>query len=506
MFGRKSAADRPRVLRKDRRGRNPVTVGILALVLIGAGTYLGFTKHIPFTQGYRLHAVFQSANSIRKNSFVRIAGINVGKVVDVSRYRHTDLSDVTMEISDNGLPIHNDATLKIRPRIFLEGNFFVDLKPGSPSAPVLHDGDTIGPSQTATPVQLDQVLTALQSDSRLDLQHVLKGLGESLNTLPTPSENATQGPADQNITGAQGFNRSYKNAAPAFRGTSLVNQALLGDKPHSLSQVIAGVGSLTKALDSREVQLSTLFTNFSNGLSGFASQSAALASSIRLLGPTLTTARDAFASLDKAFPSTRAFALELIPGVRETPAMITAALPWIAQTRALLRKSELNGLLAQLQPLTADTARLTATTVKFLPQIDTFDKCISRVVIPSGNIGVQDGPITNRKPNGSIVENYKEFWSTMVGFAGEGQNFDGNGHYIHLATGGGAYTVGAEKSKMSSIDLYGNAPRMPLGTSPRYTNLRPPYRPNVPCYTQKLPDVNGSQAHGPADLSRAAQP
>ena len=32
-----------------------------------------------------------------------------------------------MEIDDKGLPIHKDATLKIRPRIFLEGNFFVDL-------------------------------------------------------------------------------------------------------------------------------------------------------------------------------------------------------------------------------------------------------------------------------------------------------------------------------------------------------------------------------------------
>jgi hypothetical protein len=30
------------------------------------------------------------------------------------------------------LPIHKDATLKIRPRIFLEGNFFVDVRPGTP--------------------------------------------------------------------------------------------------------------------------------------------------------------------------------------------------------------------------------------------------------------------------------------------------------------------------------------------------------------------------------------
>ena len=42
-----------------------------------------------------------------------------------------------MSINPNGLPIHADATAKIRPRIFLEGNFYVDLHPGTPSAPVL---------------------------------------------------------------------------------------------------------------------------------------------------------------------------------------------------------------------------------------------------------------------------------------------------------------------------------------------------------------------------------
>ncbi len=32
-----------------------------------------------------------------------------------------------MSIQNQGLPIHDDATFAIRPRIFLEGNFFVDI-------------------------------------------------------------------------------------------------------------------------------------------------------------------------------------------------------------------------------------------------------------------------------------------------------------------------------------------------------------------------------------------
>ena len=81
-------------------------VGLLAIVLIAIGVYFGFTKDIPFTHGYYLHAVFESSNNLRPGSPVRIAGVNVGKVKSVERYKATNLTEVTMEIDDIGLPIH----------------------------------------------------------------------------------------------------------------------------------------------------------------------------------------------------------------------------------------------------------------------------------------------------------------------------------------------------------------------------------------------------------------
>src|SRR5688500_15532812 len=130
IFNRRGGDDERRIPRKDRRGMSPVVVGLIALVLLGIGTYLGFTKDIPLTKGYRVSAVFESATSIRPNSPVRVAGVNVGKVKKVSRYQDTDMALVEMEITEAGLPIHKDATMKIRPRIFLDGNFFVDVSPG----------------------------------------------------------------------------------------------------------------------------------------------------------------------------------------------------------------------------------------------------------------------------------------------------------------------------------------------------------------------------------------
>ena len=90
--------------------------------------------------------------------------MNVGEVVKVERMDgDSDIVKVTMEMKEEGLPIHKDATAKIRSRIFLEGNFFVELSPGTPNGDKLDDGDTIPVTQTSTPVQLDQLLTALQT-------------------------------------------------------------------------------------------------------------------------------------------------------------------------------------------------------------------------------------------------------------------------------------------------------------------------------------------------------
>jgi ABC-type transporter Mla subunit MlaD len=47
--------------------------------------------------------------------------------------------------------IHADARVKVYPRIFLEGAFFVDIRPGSRRAAPLPNGGTLPASQTSVP-------------------------------------------------------------------------------------------------------------------------------------------------------------------------------------------------------------------------------------------------------------------------------------------------------------------------------------------------------------------
>jgi phospholipid/cholesterol/gamma-HCH transport system substrate-binding protein len=489
-------------LRKDRTGMNPFTAGAIVLVLVVIAVYFGFTKHIPFTHGYRVKGVFTSAVSIRKNSPVRIAGVNVGKVTGISRYKNSDASVVSMELQDKALPLHKDATMKIRPRIFLEGNFFVDLRPGTPASPKLHEGSTIGITQTATPVQLDEVLTSLQSDARADLQDVLQVYGGSLTHKPTAQDNAQQDPSVQGLTAAQALNKTFNYSPAALKNSTIVNQAFLGSAPNDLSKLLASFGKVAGALDANQSALQGFITNFNVTTGALAAQQNNLSATVRLLAPTLANSSRTFDALNRAFPPTRAFAREILPGVRETPATIDASFPWIAQSTPWLAKNELGTLAPLLSQTTPSLASLTDGTVQLLPQVDLVSKCVTNVILPTGDVVINDGGSTN--PNlHSGAANYKEFWYTMVGLAGEGQNFDGNGMYVRFQPGGGPFTVSTGPSTLSGQQLFGNAVSPPLGTRPKY-GKEPPFNPNLACYKNQIPDLNGPAAEiGPAETVRA---
>jgi phospholipid/cholesterol/gamma-HCH transport system substrate-binding protein len=479
---------RTRTRTHRRSPRSPFAVGVIAIVAIVILVYLGFTKDIPFTRGFEVQAVFESANGLRQNSPVRIAGVEVGKVKSIEGQDGSDNAVVTMAIEDGGLPLHEDATMKIRPRIFLEGNFFVDLQPGTPGARELEDGDTVTVTQTSTPVQLDQVLGALQSDSRQDLQEVLDGLGTALTSEPTRADDRDADRSARGETAAESWNDAYDDAGPAARAQAQVNQALLGTEPErDLGRLIDGAGKTAAGLVRNEVQLKELITNFNVTMAALASESANLSASIAELPPTLESANAALVSLNEAFPPTRAFAREILPGVRETAATIDAAFPWVEQMRALMSPSELQGLAKDLAPTTRDLAELTDDAIELLPQTDLVSKCARDVILPTGDVVIRDEFQTGR-------ENYKDFFYAMVGLAGEGQNFDGNGGYVRFQTGGGSQSVSLGAGSSGSAPQFGDLPTPPLGNRPAYPGKVPPYVDDKPCYRQKLPDLNGPAA------------
>jgi phospholipid/cholesterol/gamma-HCH transport system substrate-binding protein len=488
-----SRGEKPRTLRKDRTGFNPITVAVISIVVILVAVFFGYTKDWPFSRGYQFSAVFTSSNAIRTASPVRIAGVNVGKVVKVSGQEGTDNAVVTMEVQESALPIHRDATLKIRPRIFLEGNFFVDLKPGTPSAPTIEDGDTIPVSQTAIPVQLNQVLTSLQQDSRTDLQVLLIELGGALSDEPTPAEDADQPPMNRGLTAAQALNESLIYGEEALKNSALVNQALQGADGDNLTGVVRGLAATTGKLTGSEPQLASLVENFNTTMGALAAEQSSLRSTIRYLGPTVRHAYSSLGATNAALPNVRAFALASVPGLEEIPATLEAVTPFLDQALPLLSTNELGGLAANLQPTTANLAALSGASLDLLPQTQNFAQCTTNYLVPVGDVPMPDGEFSTGKPN------FHEFWYGLVGANGEGAGFDGNGQFVRLQAGGGAYPVRLTGGNLGGGEpIYGNSLGRPQGTRPAWDSKVPAYQTKALCKDQALPNFAATKT-GPSD-------
>ena len=494
-------------------------VGLIALVIILIGFLFAFTKKLPWSDGYEIQAVFTTAQNIRTDSPVRIAGVEVGKVTKVeplnagdeeltaatedddgasgdtagSSTEETSGTDadsqqaalVTMEIKDSGRPIKTDATAQLRPRLFLEGNLFVDLRPGSPGADEAPDGYSLPIDQTSVSVQLDQVLTTLQSDVRTDLQVFLEEFGAAL--------------VDHG--GAEGFQEIYKTSPAAYKYSAQVSEAFLGTEPHDLSGVIRNFDKVARALVRNEEQLKDLVTNFRIVAGSFAAEDDSLSQAIRELPGVIDSGNTAFANLNDSFPALRAFAVEALPGVRSTPETLDAALPFIHQVRMLVSKQELRGLVAELRPTIPRLAKLSKRTIPFLKESRRLASCFNKVIIPWSLDTVEGGPTY---PHPAVGPVYKETGYGLVGIAGESRSGDANGQYIRVQGAGGLNTVQLPPTPTNDAQV-GVLQQALLGQMPAIdTSAKTPFRPDQPCELQEPPNLNAGPPGAPPARQSAA--
>ena len=450
----------------------PLKAGLIGMAVILVVVFFGFTRYNPFASPFKMVATFQSANNLQPRSPVRVAGVDVGKVKKVEAIPGgSGAARVEMEIEKKGLPIHKDANLKIRPRIFLEGNFFVDVQPGTPSSPNLKSGDVIPVQQTATPVQFGEVLTALQSDTREDLRTFLleystKGLGNG---------------------GADAYNRGLDNAPEAFRNAALANEATLGERPGDLKRLLRGQQRLSKALTTNPQKLQDLVTHLNTTVEALGRNDEALQATVPLLRDTLQAGRPALASVNSALPSLRAFARDALPGVRSSGPTIDKSLPFVRQTRLLVRKQELRGLTADLRTTIPALARVNRATIPFLNENRALSACQNNTVFPFAKTPVPDPDFRDQDPDASDQPFYKTAPRGLVGLSSEGRLNDANGPFFHVNFGSGPSSVLLTDRGES---FFAQAPGPPEGVRPARPNKRPDFRPGELCERQENPDLN----------------
>jgi phospholipid/cholesterol/gamma-HCH transport system substrate-binding protein len=462
---------------RERPRLRPELLGLLVIVGLVLAFYVAAAKQLPFVStGHKVHLVFSSANQIAPNSPVRIAGVNVGSVDSIEAGPgHT--AEVTVSLDDEAMPLHVDATARIRPRTFLEGAFFVDLTEGSPSAPELPDDGTIPVGQTSDPVQFDQILTTLQPPVRESLRSALRGLASALSK-----------------GGSRGINGTIPVLRPLFTDTAITSDAFTGTEPNDLSGAIRSSSKLASALAHDRPRLGSL-------VSGFSTVAAALSSRQRQLGETIggldDVLRESPATLDAiraATPDADSLVSAARPLLRRAPRVVNPSVPLSGQVRKLLEPSQLPAFVSLAAPTVRSRAGAAPDTTVAFGGLRAPTSCLLHNALPTLKTPIDDGDLSTGQPN------YRELLYSLTGLASASRNFDGNGFATRYYAGFGDELVSTPFGSPSAR-LVGLFDDSISGSRPAKPAQAPPLRPDVPCTED--PPANLHAATGPGGLSPA---
>lgn len=157
---------------------------ILVAILAAGALLTGLATALFGNHTYTITAYFISAEGLTPQNDVVINGSRVGKVDSVSIAPDDGPSragaQVVFEIDGNSAPLHRGTRASIRPKGLL-GNPFVEISPGPPGAEVIPSGGTLPLQDTASPVDIDQVMDLFDPQTRKWIQTLTLQGGASLN-------------------------------------------------------------------------------------------------------------------------------------------------------------------------------------------------------------------------------------------------------------------------------------------------------------------------------------
>ncbi len=156
---------------------------LLVLSVFVAGYILQKERlRFPFLQSspFTLNAEFSTAQAVTpgQGQSVRVSGVQIGQIGGVTL--KNGVADVQMQIDEKYKRlIHTDASALLRPKTGLK-DMFIEVNPGSKSSPVAKPGWTMPVSNTNPDINVDEILGALDGDTRQYLALLVNGAGQGL--------------------------------------------------------------------------------------------------------------------------------------------------------------------------------------------------------------------------------------------------------------------------------------------------------------------------------------
>ena len=165
---------------RSRTVSNAIAVLVFAVFCVAVMEFLAINigQGAPVGANYRVHAVFADADGVPTQADVRVSGVDVGKVVDVTHDASAPGETVvTLEINDSkAVPVYSDGYAMVRPKTLL-GEKYVDLTVGrGTTGTAIPDGGFLAPAQTGKSVSNDEIFNAFDATARQQQQQVIAAL------------------------------------------------------------------------------------------------------------------------------------------------------------------------------------------------------------------------------------------------------------------------------------------------------------------------------------------
>lgn len=223
----------------------------------------------------QITAIFTDAMPIVAGNYVRASGVQVGEVDSVNLVNGK--AQVVVKLNDR-IPLHQDATASITANNLL-GEKYVEIKNGSPGAPLMQEPYLIPESRTRSRVDVADVVQSVDDPTGKALGMMLTSLG--------------QGVDGHGKDAAEAIDR----LAPSMRQVQGLS-AVLNEHNSLLDSMIDHLQPVAGALEGNQgVELDKLVDTTTTTLGAVANQREATAQTIRELPSTLLQARERLAQL-----------------------------------------------------------------------------------------------------------------------------------------------------------------------------------------------------------------
>ncbi|GAB3385624.1 MlaD family protein [Amycolatopsis echigonensis] len=368
---------------------------IFGAVVVAAAAATAFAT--VSTTDYKVSVVLASATNLHEGGSVQVRGFDAGTVESITPV--DGQAKIVMDLDSDHAPLHDGAVVTVRWRS-LVGERHLTITDGAPGNAEIPSGGMLK-GNMPQPMELDQVLAALDAPTRESLKSLVNNL-------------------DQTVGGhEQDLNKTVKTAGPALQALGEVLKGLGTDGP-AISGLVSQVEQMVSTLSAHDSDVTNIIDQLSKFSSDAVGQRQALKDALAKLPGTLDAANKTLGDVPAAAAKANPLLDDLKPATEKLPQVAANLKPVLTDLRPLV---------AQLRPTLSAAGQLLQNTPGLLDR--------AHAVLPGATSLVSDlGPAVDfLRPYTPELAGLLANWSSAMA------NYGGVGHYARVQAEVGASSV-----------------------------------------------------------------